>query len=47
MSLLLDALTKAAEQKAEINRESEAGQGSPDETELRDPTTTKLVSESE
>ena len=47
MSLLLDALKKAAEQKAEINRESEAGQGFPDETELLDQTTTKIASESE
>ena len=47
MSLLLDALKKAAEQKAEINRESEAGRDSPDETELLDQTTTKIASESE
>ncbi|TDJ23305.1 MAG: tetratricopeptide repeat protein [Gammaproteobacteria bacterium] len=47
MSLLLDALKKAAEQKAEINRESEAGQELPDETELLDQTTTKIASESE
>jgi len=47
MSLLLDALKKAAEQKAEINRESEAGQGFPDETELLDQTTTKIASDSE
>ena len=47
MSLLLDALKKAAEQKAEINRESEAGQGFPDETELLDQNTTKIASESE
>jgi len=47
MSLLLDALKKAAEQRAEINRESEAGQGFPDETELLDQTTTKIASDSE
>jgi len=47
MSLLLDALKKAAEKKAEINRESEAGQGFPDETELLDQTTTKITPESE
>ncbi len=47
MSLLLDALKKAAEQKAENSREPETGQESPDETELLDQTATKIASESE
>ncbi len=47
MSLLLDALKKAAEQKAENSRETVAEQGSSDETILLDQTTTNIVPESE
>ena len=47
MSLLLDALKKAAEQKAENSRETVAEQGSSGDTVLRDQSTTKIASESE
>ena len=47
MSLLLDALKKAAEQKAEINRESEADRKSSGETLSPDQVTTKVSSKSE
>lgn len=46
MSLLLDALKKAAEQKAENTGETVAEQGSSDDTVLRDQTLTKLAPES-
>lgn len=46
MSLLLDALKKAAEQNAEINRKTDAEQKPSDETLLRDQTNTKIASES-
>jgi len=47
MSLLLDALKKAAEQNAENSRETGAEHQSSDETLLRDQTTTKIAPESE
>lgn len=46
MSLLLDALKKAAEQNAEINRKTDAEQKPSDETLLGDQTNTKIASES-
>jgi len=46
MSLLLDALKKAAEQKAENNREPEADHKSSDETLSSDQVTTKVSSDS-
>ena len=47
MSLLLDALKKAAEQKAENNGETVAEQGSSDDTVLSDQTLTKMAPESQ
>ena len=47
MSLLLDALKKAAEQKAENSREPEADRKSSGETLLPDQVTTKVSSDSE
>ena len=47
MSLLLDALKKAAEQKAENNREPEADRKSSGETLSPDQVTTKVSSDSE
>ena len=47
MSLLLDALKKAAEQKAEISKEPEADRKSSGETLSSDQVTTKISSDSE
>jgi len=47
MSLLLDALKKAAEQKVENSRETEAERESSDETVVLDQTRTEIASENE
>jgi tetratricopeptide (TPR) repeat protein len=47
MSLLLDALKKAAEQKVENSRETEAERESADETVVLDQTRTEIASENE
>ena len=47
MSLLLDALKKAAEQKAAKNKEAESGKSTSDETIFLDETRTEIATEFE